>query len=111
MSAGDRDTLAALLAEHEWHKYGIPSQPPRWYPTCGCGESFRAMRYDQAYEAHRAHLADVLLASGWLAGAKARAWDEGFNDGAHYASADLSNATYRAQPPANPYRTTENTGS
>lgn len=98
MSAGDRDMLAALLAKHDhWNIDNDADMTPR----CKCGHPVMV----DGRIAHRAHVADVLLASDWLAGVKAEAWDEGQRAGFRF---------YREHVPfaerdRNPYRTTENT--
>lgn len=61
---------------------------------CACGFT--------CWTTHENHLARLL--ADLMAERQAEAWDEGFNDGAHYASADLSHATYRTPPPTNPYQ-------
>lgn len=79
MSAGDRDTLAALLRQHNDWMYALHSDFRTTTCVCGALEIGNMLDIEAplAEEEHRNHVAEVLLASDWLAGVKAGAWDEG----------------------------------
>lgn len=94
------DRITEALKAHPWRKYGNPNGSRNWFPMCGCGESFRHMSYDQAFEAHRAHLAAVLVPL--VEQAQAEAWAAGHHAGRHDAVMLTAGGDGALTP--NPYR-------
>lgn len=104
VSAGDRDTLAALLAEH-WSA--------RWMPEgheCRCGQIVGS-RLESTEDALSAHLDDVIASSDWLREQRAEAWNEGLGVGSGMARIYGHTDHWPDIEPTNPYRTTEDTES
>lgn len=111
MSAGDRDTLALVLDEHAL--LFLDEMPDK----CRCKWVPSGYSATECIQEHRAHVADVLLASDWLREQRAEAWDEGAThadrewQNSEYNNGDEGNEYWDTDVSANPYRrTTEDTG-
>lgn len=96
----DREQLIRLLGEHRfiWRFVGHDGNTP---DRCSCGEIYGDELARDYEPAHRAHVADMLLASEALTQIRAEAWDK-----CEEALHDFTLDPFGDRPP-NPYRLTD----